>query len=108
MYLGCICEEAQARGYSFDRSKVGRWTECDRIEEARGQAEYEWEYLRAKLKRRSPARVALVRTVRRPYSHPLFIVIGGEVRDWERVTPARPRPKAATRPARRPRDATLR
>lgn len=91
IYLACILEEAQTRNYHFDSSKIGRWTECDRITENRGQLMYEWDHLRHKLKTRSPGQYKQVATVHRPHAHPLFILVRGPVRDWERVKPVRPR-----------------
>jgi hypothetical protein len=95
LYLACVCEEADARGYHFDRTKIGRAFRCDRIDETRGQLMYEWEHLRRKLKARSPERYKQIAALRTPHAHPLFLLVRGPVRDWERVTPVQPKtPKA--------------
>jgi len=102
LYLACILEEAQRRGYNFDATKIVRWRECDRIEETRGQLAHEWEHLRTKLRARSPKDYR--RLPARPNTHPLFILIRGSVRDWERVASKAKsaRKSARARPSPRP------
>jgi hypothetical protein len=110
LYLARILEEAQARGYRFDTGKIGRWAPCDRIEETTGQLAYEWEHLKRKLRRRDGAKFREALAVRRPHAHPLFVVVRGGVREWERVgrgqTGVGALPKTArrttARPSRRP------
>jgi hypothetical protein len=98
LYLACILEEAQARGYRFDATKIGRWTQCDRIQETRGQLSHEWEHLKKKLQVRSPEKLAQIATESSPRSHPLFILVRGGVREWERVNqPAKAAIKATLR-----------
>jgi hypothetical protein len=46
---------ARSRGYAFDRSKLGRAGNRQRILVADGQLQYEWEWLMGKLRRRSPS-----------------------------------------------------
>src|SRR5690348_10044522 len=46
-YLGAIYEEAAARGYQFDRRKVGRLRSIEHIPVTRGQLEFEWQHLLA-------------------------------------------------------------
>lgn len=83
-YLVAVWEEAQRRGYTFDDTKIAP-VRCERrIEETKGQAAYEWQHLMAKLKRRDPARHQLHQRVKRPLLHPLFCLIPGTVRAWER------------------------
>ena len=54
-YLGAIHEEATARGYSFDRSKIGRLRDVERIRVTRGQVQFEWQDPLAKVAKRNPA-----------------------------------------------------
>jgi len=85
-YLRAILDEASARGFSFDSTRiVTSGSVVEPIAETEGQLAFEWEHLGRKLQRRSPAwyrdRVAGVQ----PTPHPLFRIVAGEVRDWERV-----------------------
>jgi Pyrimidine dimer DNA glycosylase len=83
-YLSEVQDEATHRGYRFDRAKVGRVTACARLTVTRGQLEYEWEHLLAKLRRRSPESYRRVRHVS-PTPHPSFRVVRGPVASWERA-----------------------
>lgn len=80
---------AAERGYRFDRRKIGRRAGPVRLRETSGQLAYEWSHLRRKLRRRSPAALRAVSEVRVPAPHPIFRVVPGPVRAWERVKPAR-------------------
>ena len=85
-----IADEATTRGYSFDAARiVAVERPVPRITETKGQLLYEWEHLGHKLQRRSPAwhrdRVAGVQ----PTAHPLFRIVAGGVRDWERTEDAK-------------------
>jgi hypothetical protein len=84
-FLESVQAEATERGYRFDASKIARSRTSRRLVETEGQLLYEWEHLKRKLKLRHPARFAEVSRVRRPEPHPLFRIVAGEVRGWERV-----------------------
>jgi len=84
-YLLGVYEEAVARGYRFDATKIGRHRAAQNIVETEGQLLYEWERLKAKLKTRSPDHFAQAARVGVPDPHPLFTVTPGKVREWERV-----------------------
>ena len=83
-YLQAVCDEAEARGYNFDRSKVHRKNSSARkVKVSRGQMRYEWKHLKAKLEKRNPDYLkALGRRSLEP--HPLFRVVDGGIEDWER------------------------
>jgi hypothetical protein len=83
-YLGAIHEEAMARGYNFDRSKIGRLRNVEHIRVTRGQLEFEWQHLLAKLAKRSPAHYRTLRLIRAPRCHPLVRLRAGDVEAWER------------------------
>lgn len=87
LYLRAVHEEALARGYGFDRSKIGPIRESGRLTVTRGQLDYEWAHLLAKLANRSPAVYEKWRKIRRPDPHPLFRVRPGGIEPWERVRP---------------------
>jgi hypothetical protein len=82
-YLRCIQAEATTRGYTFDHRKIARTAPARCIAETNGQLAYEWDHLCRKLQARSPAHHKSIRATKRPKAHPLFILVRGEVREWE-------------------------
>jgi hypothetical protein len=84
-FLVGLADEAQRRGYHFDASKISRRRFSGHIAETSGQLLYEWEHLKAKLCVRAPQIASQLRSVTMPEPHPLFRVIPGNVRDWERT-----------------------
>jgi hypothetical protein len=85
-FLAGIAEEAQRRGYRFDTTKISRARLRTQMEETRGQLLYEWEHLRAKLRTRSPEIYRQCKRVVTPEAHPLFRIVAGDIRDWEKRT----------------------
>jgi len=84
-YLKAVHDEATRRGYHFDGSKIGDVRSRQKIRETRGQLLYEWRHLKRKLKKRDPLRLREVAALKNPAPHPLFKIIPGEVREWEKV-----------------------
>ena len=82
-YLRSVHEEACRRGYGFDRSKL-RACECAPIVATAGQLAYEWRWLLAKLRARSPSLYRIHRRIEAPAAHPLFRLRRGPVAEWER------------------------
>ena len=82
-YLAVIHKEATARGYHFDRKKLGPVRNKVRIKVTDGQLAYEWKHLRGKLLERSPERANRPAKLR---AHPLCSVVKGPVEEWERVS----------------------
>lgn len=95
-FLHGIAAEAERRGYKFDVRKIARPRGARKIRETRGQLEYEWAHLKRKLEARAPAIARQLRGVDRPQAHPLFRIIVGEVREWEKRPSPAPKP---TRPS---------
>ncbi|MGC1272169.1 MAG: pyrimidine dimer DNA glycosylase/endonuclease V [Planctomycetaceae bacterium] len=85
-YLKAVLEEAAAREYTFDASKIAAVRFAGTLDETDGQLLYEWRHLCSKLERRDPERHARQRSIATPVPHPLFRVVPGDVRDWERVS----------------------
>jgi hypothetical protein len=83
-YLRSVLSEADLRGYSFNRRKVGPVRANPRIESTAGQLDYEWRHLMRKLSARSPSLYRRWRNVDTPESHPLFRIKHGAVEPWER------------------------
>ena len=84
-YLKAVYDEAVKRGYKFDAKKIGRQKFTGKMKETRGQLHYEWRHLKRKLKQRDPKRLHELASVGNPMAHPLFKVISGSVRDWEKI-----------------------
>jgi hypothetical protein len=83
-YLAAVHAEATARGYSFDRRKVGPVRKVAPLTATSGQVAFEWHHLLRKLARRNPALHRRWKTARRAGCHPLFRRVRGPVADWER------------------------
>ena len=84
-YLTAVAEEASARGYRFDASKIDRPSaQAAPITATTGQIEHEWRHLGAKLAARNPEWHARWGAAGQPATHPLFNVAPGPVQDWER------------------------
>ena len=95
VYLAAVCDEAEARGYRFDRSKIARATGSIRVAETTGQLLYEWSHLKRKLRRRNGTGYRRLLQVPMPDAHPMFRIVAGEARSWERMDGgARPRRRA--------------
>lgn len=85
-YLVGIFEEAERRGYAFDDGKIAGRRFPGMIDETAGQLLYEWSHLLRKMQRRDPERHKGYSRIKVPTPHPLFRIIAGAVREWERVT----------------------
>lgn len=85
-YLAAIQDEAMARGYNFNRDKVGPVRAVQNIAVTTGQLAYEWHHLQNKLAVRSPAVHAHWSEVATPACHPLFRCKPGRVASWERAS----------------------
>jgi hypothetical protein len=86
-YLAAVCDEADRRGYLFDRTKLGRARTRARLTVSDGQVAYEWRHLLAKLRARSPGLRHRLAGAATPRIHPLFRVVPGPVAEWERRSP---------------------
>jgi hypothetical protein len=84
-YLRGVAEEAMARGYNFDASKICSTARAELIDAASGQLAFEWTHLMAKLRSRSPAVAEVNAPVKVVAVHPLFRVVAGPVAEWERA-----------------------
>lgn len=82
-YLRAVQAEAAGRGYRFDLGKLLPAEACPPMEVTRGQLDYEWQHLRAKLELRAPAWLRPFGTVTSPEPHPSFRVVPGGIAPWE-------------------------
>ncbi|HPQ44578.1 MAG TPA: pyrimidine dimer DNA glycosylase/endonuclease V [Syntrophales bacterium] len=85
-YLEIVHDESMCRGYHFDRTKIRPKRVQGRITETHGQLLYEWDHLKKKLSKRSPEHYLRIQHITKPEPHPIFEIIPGEIRDWEKRT----------------------
>ena len=83
-YLAVVVDEADARGYRFDATKLGRTRRRVFAEVTRGQLEHERRHLLKKLAMRDRARWRALRGVDVDV-HPCFALVDGGVASWERA-----------------------
>jgi len=100
-YLRAVHAEAVRRGYQFAAERVDPSGTRSHLTVSRGQLEFEWRHLMAKLGTRDPQRRARLATVKAPQPHPLFRVVRGEAAQWEKGTAPTNEPLLSTRRKRR-------
>lgn len=83
-YLRAVHDESLARGFSFERTKIGRGRMRKALPVPQGQLAYEFSHLLAKLKTRDPEKYRSLRDSARPNPHPLFHIVPGDVALWEK------------------------
>lgn len=88
-WLHGVADEADARGYRFDRQRVVMAAGDHRLAVTSGQLELEWEHLRAKVALRDPAWLPRLGETEGgvPRAHPMLDVVPGPAEAWERATP---------------------
>lgn len=89
-YLWGVADEATARSYTFDRSRITDPPRAGRppvapLPVTEGQVAHEWDHLMAKLRARSPERAESLAGVTTVEVHPLFTVVPGPREPWERA-----------------------
>jgi hypothetical protein len=90
-YLQAVHAEATRRGYCFDVTKLTATGCVEPVVVTRGQVDYEWAHLRAKLRARAPSWLAGLEPLARLETHPLFQVVPGPVAEWEVTQPGKVR-----------------
>ncbi len=84
-WLAGLADEADRRGYRFDRTRVVVVPDPDlTMTVTDGQLALEWRHLLAKCRQRSPEWAARLEA-EQARAHPLFAVVPGPVADWERA-----------------------
>jgi hypothetical protein len=92
-YLTLLAKEAGRRGYTFDLTKIYTQGFTGKLVETRGQLLFEWRHLKRKLRGRAPQFYRQCRGLACPRPNPLFRIVNGPVRDWEKtVSRTRRRP----------------
>lgn len=82
-YLRAVADEADKRGYDFDRSKIVNKRVKSKIPVTSGQVDYEFQHLLGKLKKRNYELYTELVSVKKAKLHPLFYKIKGSVEKWE-------------------------
>jgi len=82
-YLRDILNEANKRGYKFDRSKIAKDQLGEKIDVTTGQSEYEFKHLLNKLKNRDPDLFSNISKNKKISLHPIFHRIKGDIESWE-------------------------
>lgn len=85
-FLTGLADEAERRGYHFDTTKISRPVFRGQMEETDGQLLFEWRHLRKKLRVRAPAVLRQFGDVSVPEPHPLFRIVPGAIREWEKTS----------------------
>jgi len=83
-YLHCLADEAERRGYRFNRSKIFNGQEDEKISVNRGQLSYEWTRLKAKIQPRDPDWYQQLTSTELPDPHPSFKIVEGGIEAWEK------------------------
>lgn len=84
-YLRSVIEEADCRGYNFDRSKIVDMVFKDKIPVTSGQVQYEFEHLLKKLETRDQDLYQKYKDAVELDLHPLFSRIPGEIESWGKL-----------------------
>lgn len=84
-YLTLVCEEADRRGYHFNKAKIVSHKPTPAINVTSGQVRYEFEHLLNKLRLRDPERFLTLKDRKRIEVHPLFNKVRGNIEEWEVV-----------------------
>jgi hypothetical protein len=85
LYLTEIWNEAERRGYHFDKGKIGKILSHQTMSVTSGQVHYEFEWLCEKLREREPHISQTLLSIKIIECHPLFTIIEGEIEAWEKI-----------------------
>jgi hypothetical protein len=85
-FLSGLSDDARRRGYHFNETKIPRLRPAALITETDGQLLLEREHLYAKLRARSPEYARRLQKNPIPEAHPLFRIVPGGVRVWEKAS----------------------
>ncbi len=82
-YLSEVYNEANRRGYNFDKSKFAQTFKITLIPVTSGQIQYEKNHLLNKLQKRDPERYEALKQMTLIDVHPIFNIIDGDIENWE-------------------------
>jgi len=85
-YLSFVLQEAENRGYKFDKRKINSKLKLDnKLKVTNKQLEYELQHLLKKLKIRAPTKHKALKSIKHIECNPLFCVVKGNIESWERL-----------------------
>jgi hypothetical protein len=84
-YLSELYKEAERRGYTFNKDKIGKPVSKTKINVTEGQLKHEFTHLAKKLQQRDIARYNELKDHLHVLPHPLFKSVKGAREHWERV-----------------------
>lgn len=84
-YLRSIIDEADRRGYNFNRNKIVNKKINSMIPVTSGQVEYEFKHLLEKLRKRDPDLYLPLEGIEKIKVNPIFKKISGIIEEWERI-----------------------
>lgn len=82
-YLRCVADEADRRGYQFDRGKIIKKFIRSKIKVSKGQVDYEFSHLLNKLKGRDLCLFKKNKKITQIKLHPVFVQVHGSIAEWE-------------------------
>jgi hypothetical protein len=89
-YLSAIHQEALARGYRFNASKIQNAEWHRKVPATHGQLLFEWAHFGEKLLRRNRKWYETHHLNHPPIPHPLFRITPGPIQSWERSSRTEP------------------
>ncbi|MFO7943343.1 MAG: pyrimidine dimer DNA glycosylase/endonuclease V [Anaerolineales bacterium] len=84
-YLSHVANEADRRGYQFNRKKILSHQPWKVIPVSTGQLKYEYSHLMQKLQDRDKDRYQTLKAVKAPKPHPSFVIVPGDTAAWEKI-----------------------
>lgn len=83
-YLRCVVQEADRRGYNFNRAKIVNKKSSKKLPVTTGQLDYEFSHLMAKLKRRDARLYNKLKNIKKVEASRFFGEKSGGVEFWEK------------------------
>ena len=84
-YLHSVADEADARGYRFNRERIHNPGRAAALAVTSGQVDFEFRHLLGKLAARAPGQFSRLTGIRKIRTHPLFHVVPGGIEHWEKT-----------------------
>ena len=83
-FLHHVYLESRRRNFKFNKLKLENKITSKKIPVNKGQLQFEWSHLNAKISKRSPKHLVVLNNIISPKPHPLFHEVDGETEQWEK------------------------